>query len=74
MGELICLCTLRNYGDSYHHPKRFHQDTIAEQRQMTQLRDVIANRMFENRQLLEIILNVSLVVLHYYSCAFVVPA
>jgi hypothetical protein len=50
MGELICLYT-RNYGDSYHHPKRFHQDTIAEQRQMTQLRDVIANRMFENRHL-----------------------
>lgn len=33
----------------YPRSNRFCHDTRAEQRQMTQLRDVIANRMFENR-------------------------
>lgn len=35
----------------YPRSNRFRQDTRTEQRQMTQLRDNIANRMFENRHL-----------------------
>lgn len=58
----------------YPRSNRFCQHTGAEQRQMTQLRDIIANKMFENRHLVirddawDLHLNCTLL------CVFVVSA